>query len=224
MPMDLAHAGIDRSGATRFAQRYSVIVNSVMSPSASGRTKFCRPVSNACARWLRLAVILFSLDPRVSSHSPGKGLHSLGVRPGMLLGKSFFELLGDVPQAVADVRRALAGESVTARVELFGFESRRSTHRCESGTAASRAWWRGDRHHRAAASRRGAAARRHSQPTLVQQARLESSAPRRRARSVRESALVEMLACETEAELLSRHLDRDVFKTPAPARVTSRDE
>src|SRR5437773_10770018 len=40
----------------------------------------------------------------------------------MLLGKSFFELLGDVPQAVSDVRRALAGESVTARVELFGFE------------------------------------------------------------------------------------------------------
>ncbi len=68
-------------------------------------------------------VILFSLDPKgVFTLAEGKGLHSLGVRPGMLLGKSFFELLGDVPQAVADVRRALAGESVTARVELFGFE------------------------------------------------------------------------------------------------------
>jgi len=68
-------------------------------------------------------VILFSLDPKgVFRLAEGKGLHSLGVRPGMLMGKSFFELLGDVPQAVADVRRALAGESVTARVELFGFE------------------------------------------------------------------------------------------------------
>src|SRR5204862_5990942 len=68
-------------------------------------------------------VILFSLDPKgVFTLVEGKGLHSLGVRPGMLLGKSFFELLGDVPRAVADVRRALAGESVTARVELFGFE------------------------------------------------------------------------------------------------------
>ena len=60
-------------------------------------------------------VIFFSLDPKgVFTLAEGKGLHSLGVRPGMLLGKSFFELLGDVPQAVADVRRALAGESVTA--------------------------------------------------------------------------------------------------------------
>src|SRR2546428_13062102 len=68
-------------------------------------------------------VIFFSLDPKgVFTLAEGRGLHSLGVRPGMLLGKSFFELLDDVPQAVADVRQALAGESVTARVELFGFE------------------------------------------------------------------------------------------------------
>src|SRR5437899_12986279 len=65
-------------------------------------------------------VIFFSLDPRgVFTLAEGKGLLSLGVRPGLPVGKSFFELLGDVPQAVADVRRAHAGDTVTARVDVF---------------------------------------------------------------------------------------------------------
>src|SRR5881392_1322719 len=86
-------------------------------------------------------VILFSLDPKgVFTLAEGKGLHSLGVRPGMLLGKSFFELLGDVPQALDGVRRALDGESVTARVELFGFEFEAQYSPVRERTAASPVW------------------------------------------------------------------------------------
>src|ERR1041384_8041794 len=64
-------------------------------------------------------VIFFSLDRKgVFTLVEGKGLHSLGVRPGKLLGKSLVALVREV----ADVRRALAGEAVTTRVELFRFE------------------------------------------------------------------------------------------------------
>src|SRR2546428_8554778 len=66
-------------------------------------------------------VIFFSLDPKgVFTLAEGRGLHSLGVRPGMLMGKSFLELLDDGPQAVADVRQALAGESGAGRGGLLG--------------------------------------------------------------------------------------------------------
>ena len=68
-------------------------------------------------------VILFSLDAAgLFTLAEGKGLELLGVRSGMLIGHSLFDLLGDVPQAVADARRALAGESFTTAVKLFGSE------------------------------------------------------------------------------------------------------
>ncbi|HZE93144.1 MAG TPA: PAS domain S-box protein [Gemmatimonadales bacterium] len=162
-------------------------------------------------------VILFSLDPKgVFTLAEGKGLHSLGVRPGMLLGKSFFELLGDVPQAVADVRRALAGESVTARVELFGFEfeAQYSPVRERDGGIAGVVGVATDiteRRRAEEALRRADAASR----TLVQQAPfgILRATPEGTFLSVN-PALVDMLAYEKEAELLSRHLDRDVFKDP----------
>src|SRR2546425_5727158 len=163
-------------------------------------------------------VILFSLDPKgVFTLAEGKGLHSLGVRPGMLMGKSFFELLGDVPQAVADVRRALAGESVTARVELFGFEfeAQYSPGRERDGSISGVVGVATDITERGPAEqalRRADAANR----TPVQQAPfgIFRATPEGAFLSVN-PALAEMLAYETEAELLSRHLDRDVFKEPA---------
>ena len=163
-------------------------------------------------------VIFFSLDPKgVFTLAEGKGLHSLGVRPGMLLGKSFFELLGDVPQAVADVRRALAGESVTARVELFGFEfeAQYSPVRERDGSITGVVGVATDiteRRRAEQAARRADAASR----TLVQQAPfgIFRATPEGALLSVN-PALVEMLGYESEAELLSRHLDRDVFKEPA---------
>src|SRR5205814_464908 len=163
-------------------------------------------------------VILFSLDPKgVFTLAEGKGLHSLGVRPGMLMGKSFFELLGDVPQAVADVRRALAGESVTARVELFGFEfeAQYSPVRERNGSISGVVGVATDiteRRRAEQALRRADTASR----MLVQQAPfgIFRATPDGAFLSVN-PALVEMLAYETETELLSRHLDRDVFKEPA---------
>ena len=163
-------------------------------------------------------VILFSLDPKgVFTLAEGKGLHSLGVRPGMLLGRSFFELLGDVPQAVVDVRRALAGESVTASVELFGFEfeAQYSPVRERDGSISGVVGVATDiteRRRAEEALRRADVASR----TLVQQAPfgILRATPEGTFLSVN-PALVEMLGYETEAELVTRHLDRDVFKDPA---------
>jgi len=163
-------------------------------------------------------VIFFSLDPRgVFTLAEGKGLLSLGVRPGLLVGKSFFELLGDVPQAVADVRRALAGESVTARVELFGFEfeAQYSPVRERDGTITGVVGVATDiteRRRAEDALRRADAASR----TLVQQAPfgIFRASPDGTFLSVN-PALVEMLRYPSEAELLERHLDRDVFKDPS---------
>ena len=198
---------------------YSVIVNS------RDVTERVRQEQNLQASKQRLRtvvagapVIFFSLDPKgVFTLAEGKGLISLGVRPGMLLGKSFFELLGDVPQAVADVRRALAGESITARVELFGFEfeAQYSPVRERDGTISGVVGVATDiteRRRAEQAARRADAASR----TLVQQSPfgIFRAAPDGAFLSVN-PALVEMLGYESESDLLSRHLDRDVFKEPA---------
>jgi len=163
-------------------------------------------------------VILFSLDPKgVFTLAEGKGLHSLGVRPGMLMGKSFFELLGDVPQAVADVRRAFEGEQVTARVELFGFEfeAQYSPVRERDGSISGVVGVATDiteRRRAEQALRRADEASRmlvHQSPFGIFRA-----SPDGNFLSVN-PALVEMLGYESEAELLGRNLDRDVFKEPA---------
>jgi PAS domain S-box-containing protein len=161
-------------------------------------------------------VILFALDPKgVFTLAEGKGLHSLGVRPGMLVGRSFYELLGDVPQAVADVRRALAGESFTTTVELFGFEFEASyspvRERSGGGTISGVVGVATDiteRRRAEDALRRADAASR----TLVQQAPfgIFRATPEGTFLSVN-PALVEMLGFETEAELIKAHLDRDIF-------------
>lgn len=60
-------------------------------------------------------VVLFSIDPAgVFTLSEGKGLAALGLRSGEVVGQSAFELYGDVPALVADVRRVLDGEAFTA--------------------------------------------------------------------------------------------------------------
>src|SRR5439155_576858 len=48
------------------------------------------------------------------------GLDALGVRPALLVGRSAFELYADLPHALADVRRALAGETFSSVVDVFG--------------------------------------------------------------------------------------------------------
>ena len=209
----IGQAKLDRPNA------YSVIVNS---RDITERVRQ-EEVLQASKQRLRTVVagspvILFSLDPKgVFTLAEGKGLHSLGVRPGMLMGKSFFELLGDVPQAVADVRRALAGESVTASVELFGFEfeAQYSPVREKDGTITGVVGVATDiteRRRAEEALRRVDAASR----TMVQQAPfgIFRAAPDGTLLSVN-PALIEMLGYESEADLLARHLERDVFKDPA---------
>src|SRR5207245_2219990 len=50
----------------------------------------------------------------------GKGLDALGVRPAQLVGRPVSELYADVPQAEADVSRALAGDTFSSTVEVYG--------------------------------------------------------------------------------------------------------
>ena len=71
-------------------------------------------------------LVLFALDRHgVFTMVEGRGLDALGLRPGLLIGRSAFELYADLPQALADMRRALAGETFSSVVEVFGvvFES-----------------------------------------------------------------------------------------------------
>jgi two-component system cell cycle sensor histidine kinase/response regulator CckA len=194
---------------------YSVIVNS---RDVSERVEQ-EEVLRTSKRRLRTVVagapvILFALDPKgVFTLAEGKGLHSLGVRPGMLVGRSFYELLGDVPQAVADVRRALAGESFTATVELFGFEfeAQYSPVRERNGAISGVVGVATDiteRRRAEDALRRTDAASR----TLVQQAPfgIFRATPEGGFLSVN-PALVQMLGYESEAELTKARLDSDIF-------------
>src|SRR5438105_4188967 len=66
-------------------------------------------------------LVLFALDRHgVFTMVEGRGLDALGVRPALLVGRSAFELYADLPHALADVRRALAGETFSSVVEVFG--------------------------------------------------------------------------------------------------------
>src|SRR5438094_9807311 len=68
----------------------------------------------------------------------GKALDAVGVRPAQLVGRSVYELYADLPQALADVRRALAGETFSSTVEVFGtvFEAWYSPVRDAAGSVA----------------------------------------------------------------------------------------
>jgi PAS domain S-box-containing protein len=52
--------------------------------------------------------------------SEGKGLSKLGLNPGEVVGHSVFELYREYPQMLDDMRRALAGETVTTEVNVDG--------------------------------------------------------------------------------------------------------
>ncbi|MGH7529539.1 MAG: PAS domain S-box protein [Gemmatimonadales bacterium] len=174
-------------------------------------------------------VILFALDPAGRfTLVEGKALHTLGVRPRSLVGRSFFELLGDVPQAVADVRRALAGESFTSRVEIFGleFEAQYSPTRDRSGKLTGVVGVATDiteRRRAEEALRRADEAAR----TLVQHAPfgIYKATPEGAFLTVN-PALVEILGYGSEAELLAAQLDRDIYEDPEarPRYVRQLDE
>lgn len=69
-----------------------------------------------------LPAILFALDnDGVITLAEGKGLESLGYKPGDLVGKSAFDVYYDgTPEAINNIKRALAGDSVSDTVEMRG--------------------------------------------------------------------------------------------------------
>jgi two-component system cell cycle sensor histidine kinase/response regulator CckA len=69
----------------------------------------------------RSPIVLFALDPNgVVTVSEGKGLEALGLAPGELVGRSTLELYADRPDAIAALRRALAGEAFQSEGTLNG--------------------------------------------------------------------------------------------------------
>ncbi len=75
------------------------------------------------------SLILFALDQNgVFTLSEGVGLSALGWKPGEMVGRSVFEIYGDNPQIIDNVRRAMAGEAVSATVDVgeVTFEARYS--------------------------------------------------------------------------------------------------
>src|SRR5882762_6092294 len=84
-------------------------------------------------------LVLFALDGEgVFTMVEGRGLDAVGVRPALLIGRSAFALFADLPQALADVRRALTGETFSSTVEVFGvvFEAWYSPVRDVDGSVA----------------------------------------------------------------------------------------
>jgi len=67
--------------------------------------------------------------------SEGKGLASLGLKPGEIVGLSVYDLYRDVPEILFMVERALAGEVTSSCVEVGGivFESRYNPIRNDKG-------------------------------------------------------------------------------------------
>ncbi len=64
-------------------------------------------------------VVLFALDPAgLFTLSAGRGLQSLGLKPGEIVGQSIFDRYCDYPEILDHFRRALSGEEFTATDEL----------------------------------------------------------------------------------------------------------
>jgi len=77
-------------------------------------------------------IVLFAIDrDGIFTHSEGKGLEGLGLKPGELVGRSVGEAYRDHPDILDHVRRALSGESHTATVRLgeIAFETRYAPYR-----------------------------------------------------------------------------------------------
>src|SRR5438309_687321 len=173
-------------------------------------------------------LVLFALDRHgVFTMVEGRGLDALGVRPALLVGRSAFELYADLPHALADVRRALAGETFSSVVEVFGvvFETWYSPVRDGDGPVAGVIGVGTDITER----RRAEEALRRSEEShraLVQHASyaIYRSTPDGRFLTVN-PALVAMLGYESAEQLLGVDLATDVYADPTErARILARFE
>lgn len=66
-------------------------------------------------------LILYAIDrDGIFTLSEGRGLAAMGLAPGQVVGQSALALYGQIPWVVENLRRALAGEEVTAEGEVGG--------------------------------------------------------------------------------------------------------
>jgi PAS domain S-box-containing protein len=64
-------------------------------------------------------IVIFAVDTEgIFTLSEGRGLESLGLEPGQIVGQSVFDVYEDNPDIVSCIRRSLAGEEVTASVDV----------------------------------------------------------------------------------------------------------
>ena len=84
-------------------------------------------------------IVLFAVDAAGRfTLSEGRGLETLGLEPGQMVGQSAFEVYRDSPRIVENLKRALAGEDFSDVVELdaLAFETRYTPLHDESGQVA----------------------------------------------------------------------------------------
>ena len=162
-------------------------------------------------------LVLFALDrDAVFTMVEGRGLDAVGMRPALLIGRSALELFADLPQALADVRRALTGETFSSTVEIFGvvFEAWYSPVRDADGSVAGVIGVGTDISERCRAE---AALRRseESHRALVHHASyaIYRSSVDGRFLTVN-PALVRMLGYESEQQLLAVDLAVDIYADP----------
>ncbi|MEO6892135.1 MAG: GGDEF domain-containing protein, partial [Ktedonobacteraceae bacterium] len=64
-------------------------------------------------------IALFAMDQHgIITLSEGQGLQRLGLQPGQVVGTSVFDLYSSIPQALEQIRRALAGEALKEVVHI----------------------------------------------------------------------------------------------------------
>jgi signal transduction histidine kinase/ActR/RegA family two-component response regulator len=74
-------------------------------------------------------VILWAVDNQgIFTLSEGSGLFALNLAPGERVGQSVFEAYAHIPEAIGCIRRAMAGESVEAKIRLGPLTFRASYH------------------------------------------------------------------------------------------------
>ena len=84
-------------------------------------------------------IVAFSVNKDgIFTMSEGQGLEALGLKPGEVVGRSAFEVYKDNPYIIRDIRRALAGEDVTATTDVVDltFETHYTPMRDDRGNVA----------------------------------------------------------------------------------------
>jgi PAS domain S-box-containing protein len=129
-PVDLTVTRLGTEGAPLFTGFVRDITGRKRAEAAVGRIlSQLRASANAqreSEQLLRTVIrdvplIVFALDRNgVFTLSEGRGLESLGLRGGEVVGRSVFEVYRDFPDLLHNVRRALAGEITAWTTELAG--------------------------------------------------------------------------------------------------------